>query len=85
MCAADYAAASKTQETTGQIYGERVIDRSSSAQVVDRKAFPRHCHLYDIGDIKGLAFWEYLDPAASAASIKAGGRALGYGVGVKEI
>eukprot|EP00614_Pseudopedinella_elastica_P018413 CAMPEP_0172647634 /NCGR_PEP_ID=MMETSP1068-20121228/240848_1 /TAXON_ID=35684 /ORGANISM="Pseudopedinella elastica, Strain CCMP716" /LENGTH=587 /DNA_ID=CAMNT_0013461915 /DNA_START=137 /DNA_END=1898 /DNA_ORIENTATION=- len=84
MCAADYTAASKTLETTGQNYGELAIDRSSSVQVVDRKAFPRHYHLYNIDDTKGLTFWEYLDPAASAASIKAGGRAVGYGVGVKE-
>ena len=39
MCAADYTAASKTLETTGKNYGELVIDRSSSVQVVDRKAF----------------------------------------------
>ena len=34
-------------------------------------------HLYGTDDTNGLTFWKYLDPAASAASIKAGGRAVG--------
>ena len=60
-----------------------VIDRRSSAQVVDRKAFLRNYHLHDTDETKVMALWEYLDPAASAAFIKAGGRAVEYGAGVK--
>ena len=84
MCAADYTSASKSLTTSGQNYGELVLDRSSSVQVVGRKSFPRHYHLYTINDDTGLTFWEYLDPTASATSIAAGGGAVGYGVGIKE-
>ena len=55
----------------------------NNIQVEGRKTFPRHHHLYTI-DKSNVAYWEYLDPAASEESILATGRAVGYGSGIKE-
>ena len=66
-----------------QTFVELNVNRSNDKQVIGRESFPRHYHLHTVA-LTSITYWEYLDPAASAVSIKETGRAVGYGPGVTE-
>ena len=82
-CADDLVAISNANKVPANTYARLNVDRSNNNEVEGRQSFPRHFHLFTI-DSAEFTCYEYLDPVASAASIAATGRAVGYGPGHRQ-